>query len=225
MLDLPERYEKFNRKTFDPVNKHGHAIALSVLRGPGGRRWFLQGCEDATGRRNSGLKASSSLSLGINSLSGPLEGKTLIDAGCGDSGDADFWVENGGDTGMGYDLFPRKETHDFGDYVHKRKSTFRIQDICEPWPNENGSVDLIICHAVIDLLAEEDRALFYTECVRVLKEKDGVLVVKLIPLINGHDYNYITEMDRMESCGLDSYVDSLSSGTETIVAFRPKQIN
>jgi hypothetical protein len=81
------------------------------------------------------------------------KGMTVIDAGCGDSGDVDIVVENGG-MGIGYDLFPRRETYEFGATINrkaltwKRSSQFKIQDICERWPNEDQSVDAVISNAL-----------------------------------------------------------------------------
>ena len=147
------------------------------------------------------LPSPSSFSLG------EYKRKTVVDAGRGDSGDADLVTENGG-IGIGYDLFPRNETYEFGPtafrpaFILKRQSRFKVQDICETWPNEKQSVDIILSNAVLDLLTEEEREVFYRECFRVLK-KYGVISMSFTQLRNGHGYDVITERERLRLSGFN----------------------
>lgn len=211
----PDFKKKFDRLTFDPANNSEDRYIVSRLRSRGSRRWFLQGWEKWQRKPVTDLKWFGSrvslISESVNSLHFrglSLKGKKVIDAGCGESGDADYLTELGSDA-VGYDLFPRDETRSFphthirGEYVHKRLSKFKIQDICESWPDEDKSVDIVICNAVLDLLTPVDRIKFYKEVKRVLKD-NGIALFCFIKLANGHGYSLSDERKSMTECGLMS---------------------
>lgn len=199
----------FDRKQFDPEKDYVHRKILNVLRMRGSSRFFSCGWEKWTGRKSGRRKISSAYEV-LPIIHNEAKDKVLIDAGCGNSADSDFFAENGG-TGIGLDLFPRTEQTVYpktscnpNEFVHKRKSSFQIQDICERWKLDDNYADFILCNAVLDLMTESDRILFYKEVSRVLKPK-GILSVNFIRLRNGHGFNLGDEFINMEASGLKPF--------------------
>lgn len=193
----------FDRKTFDPINNEKEKRTLGRLRGPGGGRFFRLGWEKWI--NNKWCKNTNSSALSALNPS-EIIGKTVIDAGSGDSADADI-VSIFGGKGIAFDLFPRKESYHFPKSIHSpngfvfyRKSDFKIQDICESWEIEKYSVDVVLSNAVIDLMSIPDRILFYKEVHKALKT-GGILSTYIIHLKNGHGSSIYHERMNMESCG------------------------
>lgn len=118
---------------------------------------------------------------------------TFVDAGCGDSPDAIIARLDGYKRAVGLDLFPQFSFT--ARYFKQHGARFKIQDICERWPFKDSSVDGISCSAVLDLLTEDDRVLFYKEAFRVLKPR-GKLSCYFVNLANGHGTDVVTERDK-----------------------------
>lgn len=117
---------------------------------------------------------------------------TLVDAGCGDSPDAVIGKLDGYKRTFGIDLFPQT----FGKHVYgDTRAKFIQGDICEKWPFKAGEVDGIISNAVLDLMSDEDRLLFYKEAHRVLSI-GGVMAVSIVNLKCGHGIDGLRERDK-----------------------------
>lgn len=213
--------ERFDRKTWNPKEHLSHLKSLNRLRAVGHSRFFHQAWE--AWRAGEHLCHGRVISVALDALGltkERIEGKLLIDAGCGDSGDADFFVAKGGKA-IGYDLFRRKETYTFGmsrvspnGFTFNRKSDFKIQDICEKWPQEDASVDYVVCNAVLDLMNQADRCMFYMECARVMKVGGG-LAIAFNHLKNGHGYNLAEERKYLGFCGFH-----IIGSSDTFLAIR-----
>lgn len=131
---------------------------------------------------------------------------TFVDAGCGCSADANIAAER-----LGYrkcykiDLFSITSGNPYFDRGMKKsdkknKITFIQGDICERQAIPDNSVDLIVCSAVIDLVPEKDRVLFYKEAYRMLKP-GGQLSISITHLKNGYGTEIFIERDRCTQSG------------------------
>jgi hypothetical protein len=201
----------FDRKSFNPEDDPHDRKVLNILRSRGGKRFFTRAWETWTGVTHHSPTKTSCLEM---CPLGAGRDRVLIDAGCGDSPDADIWTDEGG-IGIGYDLFPRKEKIELpispSRYTLNRTSQFKIQDICERWPNEDRSVDVILSHAVLDLMDQSDRFLFYVQCERVLKGKndDSLLIIKYFPLSCGYGtFKKNHDQEVLEEAGLETFTQS-----------------
>lgn len=206
-----ERWKPFDRLSFDPVKNHQDSVILNCLRKPGRKR-LMEYAEHL--RRDTRSMDDGShmgwLKTPCVSWSRTMNGGGVyVDAGCGESPDADLWLEFGGAEAYAYDLCPRIEEMDMGEtdrlkpFKFKRKSIFVQQDICERWPNKNETVDAVGCHAVLDLLRPNERLYFYKEAYRVLKV-GGVLTVLFQKLANGHGLSREDEIARLASLAFDT---------------------
>lgn len=211
---------KFDRFTFDPVNNYEDRTGLTNLRKVGKSR-----CEymAMSLQRNNTHTHRNAVSTALGAL--PIvdcTDKVLIDAGCGNSADADYFTRSGG-KGIGYDLFPRSEYLYKSNYFKQQikwESEFYIQDIAEAWPNSDDSVDYIVSQAVLDLLQFEDRKNFYKESYRVLRT-GGILSVLFIPLKLGWGYSPREEIASMKEAGLVSVGSEV--GTNLFLFKKPNQ--
>lgn len=121
----------------------------------------------------------------------------LVDAGCGDSPDAVIGKLDGYKETYGIDLFPQS----FGKHVYGEKRAKFIQgDICEKLPFKKGEVDAIISNAVLDLMSDGDRLLFYKEAHRVLAP-GGVMAISIVSLKCGHGIDGLRERDKLTMPG------------------------
>lgn len=125
----------------------------------------------------------------------------FVDAGCGFSADANIAREKLGYTkAYKLDLFPIKSDNPYFDRNMSKsdtrnKITFIQGDICEGQPIPDNSVGLIVCSAVLDLLNEDDRVLFYKQAYRMLKP-GGQLSLYFVHLANGYGYDIFIERDK-----------------------------
>ena len=121
-------------------------------------------------------------------------GGVFLDAGCGESPDADIALKNGFSKAYGIDLFKIKS---------KNKSEFIQGDICQTIPLEDNSVDAIGCHWVLPLLRDEERTSFYCEANRVLKP-NGLFAYTGSSLAgsNKEPFREAGEKQRIEEAGL-----------------------
>lgn len=124
----------------------------------------------------------------------------FVDAGCGLSADALLASYAGYKKCYKIDLFALDGYNSFFDKKRKKVETkhditFIRGDICEPQPIPDNSVDLISCNAMIDLVPEEDRVLFYKEAYRMLKP-GGQLSICIVKLKNGYGTDIFIERDR-----------------------------
>lgn len=146
---------------------------LNRLRGPGLRRAQLR-------------RPSASLAVLLDALP---KGSTIVDLGCGDSGDSVIARERGF-RAYGMDLFRPK-----------RKRPSFIQGDAAALPLMSESVDGVISHAMVALLSPVDRWAMYREVARVLKPQ-GLLAVAFYPLTNGHPVTTAMESIRIYESGL-----------------------
>lgn len=124
----------------------------------------------------------------------------FVDAGCGWSADALIASYAGYTKSYKLDVHPLKDRNNIGEARLRKAETeqgvkFIQHDICERWPFKDNSVDLISCNAMIDLVPEEDRQLFYKEAHRVLKP-GGQLSISVVNLKNGYGTDTFIERDR-----------------------------
>lgn len=124
----------------------------------------------------------------------------FVDAGCGYSADALIASAAGYAKGYKIDLFPLKGWNEYLErdmrQAEKERNIRFIQgDICERQNIPDNSVDLICCNAMIDLVPQEDRVLFYKEAYRMLKP-GGQLSICVVRLVNGHWTDIFEERDR-----------------------------
>jgi Methyltransferase domain len=199
--------EAFDRHTFNIRNRL-HKNTLSQLRKMGGKRWFHFSWNIWNKRQPVDTHSMSQcLRLAVDKF-WQKEPTLVIDAGCGDSADVDV-LKEWGVRHIGYDLFPRIEERTYNlrsitgqpPITVKRKSTFAIQDICEDWQGvSKNTVDIVLCNAVIDLLTDEERVLFYKYCFKYLK-KSGLVIIYGLALKNGHGYNQRKEVETLRKLG------------------------
>ncbi len=145
---------------------------LYVMRGAGSRR-ARQG------------KSSASLLPLLHQLP---KGATVLDLGCGESGDYHI-ARQRGLYAYRLDLFPPSTTEYF------------IQADAMNLPFANRSVDGVLCHAMLSLLAPFDRWNFYEEVARVLKP-DGLFSMTPYDLADGFPVKANIERKKCESNGL-----------------------
>lgn len=193
------RRRKFDRKTFNPFTNTNDRAVLNRLRAPGYKRWYscaFGRWQSKYGTYSTRFNNSGCYNWALEKVS---KGDTIIDAGCGDSGDSEYGAYHGL-LAKAYDLFPRRETVTCGDVILGRLSHFYIQDICEPWPDADNSVSAICCNAVLDLVNRKDRNRFYREAYRVLKP-GGRLVIEFVRLVNGYGFNLDDEKSDLSIAG------------------------
>lgn len=116
----------------------------------------------------------------------------LLDAGCGESADADIALLTGYHKAYAVDLLPPLNP------FTKFRAIFMLGDVCERLPIRAHSVDAIVSNFVIPLMSKEDRLLFYAEAHRLLKPK-GVMSIAAGPLSSGYGHDD-TEPGFANSC-------------------------
>jgi SAM-dependent methyltransferase len=126
----------------------------------------------------------------------------FLDAGCGDSADALIARYAGFDKAYKVDLFPpffdswqNLWGENFRQHEAKQWVELIQSDICEELPIAAGSVDFIGCSAMIDLIPDDDRVLWYKEAYRLLKP-GGKLSVYVVLLVNGYHTDTFIEHDK-----------------------------
>lgn len=144
---------------------------LHRMRGPGARR-----------------KQQGKPSLSLAPLLARLpKGSTIIDLGCGESGDRNV-ARKTGFTAYGIDLYPPRN----GDHF--------IQADGLALPLADSSVDGIVSHAMAALVAPFDRWRMYEEAARVLRSQ-GLFSITPYPLAEGFDIRMALEDDRIYCAG------------------------
>lgn len=193
---VPTNFNK--RPVFDRLNPEPPPY-LHSLRHVGSRRTFrsdpaYRGCG-----WHRGPVFSTTMKLAAEHM--PKRRRLFIDAGCGESPDADLAREFKFKTAVKIDLFP------IWGSAKWRKATFIQGDICNLSDLVSlDSADMILCHAVLDLMPFEDRCLFYSESAKVLAE-DGILAIGYQFLMNGYnDWNVRKEESALRDAGLTRVV-------------------
>lgn len=144
---------------------------LHRMRGPGARR------------KQRG-HPSSSLAPLLDRLP---KGSTIIDLGCGESGDRNV-ARKKGFIAYGLDLYRPKYSDHF------------IQADAMNLPFANNSIDGLVSHAMASLIAPFDRWRLYDEAVRVVRPK-GLFSITPYSLADGFDIRMAIEDGRIYSAG------------------------
>lgn len=183
----PEKLGIFGQpiKGFDRHDLENSKQYLGRLRGIGRRRrWsFNNGKYDNHHpNRYYGVRSTAFENLhAVRGYNNRNQG-VFLDAGCGESADADIALITGYNKSYAIDLFePLNEFVRF-------KANFMLGDICEKLPIKSGSVDAISCSFVVPLMCQEDRLLFYKQAYRMLK-KGGYLSVAGDILSSGYNHS------------------------------------
>lgn len=202
-------YDHKPRKGFDRHDLEGSRKYLSKLRHPGRfRRLDFAGGEYDTGHPNRYYGVRSTAFEELNAARGYREEGlgVYLDAGCGDSADADIALVTGYSKAYGVDLF-RPYNH-LSDQEYKRFSKrgwsrityeFILGDICERLPIKSGSIDAISSSYVIPLMSRPDRLLFYKQVYRMLKP-GGYFSLAAGTLTSG--YNHVENDEAVGSSGV-----------------------
>lgn len=163
------KLERFDRKTFDPVNNPLHNTWLSRLRHPGRFR----------------QEPSKALQRALQHISLPTAHKPVFaDLGCGDSNDYRRMMEKGC-TVFRFDLvkpwvfLPHLPTTDWASRVHFTKA-----DVVEHIPLIDNLADVLISQAMYDLIEPQGRVKFFQEADRVLSP-NGVFACHMVRLLSG----------------------------------------
>ena len=136
-------------------------------------------------------------------------GKVFLDAGAGHSADCSIAMLDGYKVAYSVDLFPAPWL-----LADKLGVTHIKADICEKIPIKSGSVDTIICQAVLPLMSKEDRKLFYKNAHKLLK-KGGILSTYFCKLVGGHMYNIVEERETCAKLGF--WVDRIFTNGFTLI--------
>lgn len=199
------KFEKFNRKTFNPEKSDTDLAILYKLRNKG---WTRRVAYRILKESNSKLsfpadffKVQSSAMWYLHLVTKPYDekkhfnykDKTFCDFGCGQSPDGLIALNWGFKKSYLIDLF--KVRDDWGKNIEFIKS-----DICEKLPLEKNSIDCGVCQAVLDLMPVEDRVKFYQNAYKVIK-KDGYLAVYIVNLKAGYGFNILREYENVMDAG------------------------
>ena len=185
------------------------------------RRWKHKGTyrKISTALRNTGCDY-----LPTDQCLLPIDRGCFLDAGCGHSSDAFFAMKRWGfKRGIKVDLFPPYETiPEFRtkmEQFENHRTRFVQGDICKLTDFiASGSVDMIGCAAVLDLMDRADRALFYGEAYEVLRP-GGVMTVTYQWLTHGyHDWG---DGDADLANAIDVGFESLNCHRETLIVKKP----
>lgn len=135
----------------------------------------------------------------------PVSRRLFLDAGCGDSPDADLSLELGFKRAVKIDLYPltpnRLYMWDRAKFI--QGDICNLDELVKP-----GTVDMITCSAVLDLMPFEDRVLFYRAAAEVLAY-GGVLSINYVWLAAGwHDWNSWGEGRALRDAGLNMIAES-----------------
>jgi SAM-dependent methyltransferase len=117
-----------------------------------------------------------------------VDGGIFLDAGCGDSCDADVALLLGYDKAYAVDLIE----HSQGWHKYNFDSEFICADLCEKIPLKRKTVDAVSSSAVIGLMDRNERLLFYKQVKHVLK-RGGLFSLYGIYLVSGHGLVHISE--------------------------------
>ncbi len=107
-----------------------------------------------------------------------LEGKTVLDLGCGTGRNSLYVVKEKGMHAIGYDIsktaihIARKVARD----SNLNNVQFDIRSIGEPYPLQDNTIDLILDVTSSNALTETERELYLAECFRVLKPEGHMFV-------------------------------------------------
>lgn len=201
--------DKFNRKTFNPEKSKNDWKYIGILRNKGFTRaikFRIAYEEKFAGRPPNKFYGLRSTAYDYAMF---VKGKAFLDAGAGHSPDSSIARMCGFNEVYAVDLFPA------GGLLKKELGVIDIKaDICEKIPVKMGSVDLIICQAVLPLMNEEDRKKFYVNAYKLLK-KGGTLSVFFCDLAAGHKYHVPTEL--MECIKIGFHIDRRFTGGFMVV--------
>jgi ubiquinone/menaquinone biosynthesis C-methylase UbiE len=207
--------EKFDRKAFNPDLSQTQRHTLATLRSVGGSRgWHaITGAAYPQwhGRQHDAdhlnCCGSSALKALWQQFAQPHSGHTFIDVGCGNSGDV-YIAGLSGYNAFALDLFSPSPDAAITD-VLKANRRFVKADALE-LPFADGCADVIVCQAMIDLVAHSERAAFYREVRRVLKV-GGVFSLGGISLRCGHGWKLGDEVIRARK--IDGWeIDTAATG-------------
>jgi SAM-dependent methyltransferase len=183
---------------FDRHDLEGSKRYLSKLRPRGRmRRWNFSGGEYDSGHPNRYYGVRSTAFEALYQARGYVHEDmgVYLDAGCGDSADADIALVSGYSKAYGIDLY-RPMVHlsdaDYKGWFAKSRVRltykFILGDICEELPITKGTVDAISSNYVIPLMCQADRLSFYSQAYRLLRP-GGYFVIAADVLSSG--YNHI----------------------------------
>lgn len=202
------KFERFDRKTFNPDSNDIDLSILYKLRNKGWTRRIafrqaerndFKGCPPNTYHH---FESSAMWTLRL--LTEPWEenkkivdykGKVFCDFGCGQSPDTAIAIKLGFKKAIAIDLFKVRTTWDKG-------VEFLEEDVCEKLSLGDDSIDHAVCQAVLDLIKPEERHLFYKNAFRVLKP-GGYLSVYIVKLHVGYGHNILREIENSMDVGFD----------------------
>ncbi len=154
-------------------------------------------------------------STAMRNLTARTTSGVFLDAGCGDSPDADLALELGFSQAYAVDLFPADKiiTGYNKPIVVKSKAEFILGDMCEELPLEDSSLDAISSNWVVPLMSPDDRELFYGQVKRMLKPK-GIFSVTGDTMVSGYGHGELFQMrnehKRLQKVGFKSIERSVA---------------
>lgn len=198
--------QRFDRKTFSVEVENygtGHATIVRRLRvvGHARRAWYSKrrggGLHDDNHRFCCSSRALRAINLATR------ERGVFLDLGCGDSADAAIARELGFKA-VGLDLFEPSPYE-----VHPSDvAPFILADVADAIPFRDGSVDIVVSQAMVDLIEPEARPRFYSEVYRVLKV-GGLFALNPVHLVNGYG---VVRADEKRLCARPGFYHVDSDG-------------
>jgi SAM-dependent methyltransferase len=109
-----------------------------------------------------------------------LEGKTVLDLGCGNGKNLPYLIERGAAAGIGYDISPTAIK--LGEKLCAGLPvTLEVRSIGEAYPLADSSVDVVIDVMAVHALSNVEREVYSGEVARVTKQ-GGYLLVRTLAL-------------------------------------------
>lgn len=106
--------------------------------------------------------------------------------------------------GIYVDLTPPSDAYGPAHYYRHDAPMFVKADMCERIPFDDRQVDYASCHAVIDLMAPDDRTLFFKEVYRILKPNSW-FSFSIAKLSMGYGFKNSEEAARAKATGFRRY--------------------